>query len=87
MAADSVRLCPSLISCLIWSGVCAGLDWKARAEIIQLLHKLKKSCTLVVVSHDLREISPLVDHAWRMEMGGKLQEVSWPPDSVSDLED
>jgi len=64
----------------------AGLDWKARAEVVQLLSAIKKECTLLVVSHDLREIEPLVDVAWRMEMGGRLDTVEWPPGSISDLD-
>lgn len=64
----------------------AGLDWRARAEVVALLRQLKTSCTLLVVSHDLREIEPLVDCAWRMHLGGRLEEVAWPPDSLSELE-
>jgi energy-coupling factor transporter ATP-binding protein EcfA2 len=55
----------------------AGLDWKSRAEVVQLLAKLKQQCTLLVVSHDLREIEPLVDCAFRMQGGGKLEQVDW----------
>lgn len=50
----------------------AGLDWRAKAEVVALLAKLKKQCTVLVVSHDLREIAPLVDMAWRMQPGGRL---------------
>jgi energy-coupling factor transporter ATP-binding protein EcfA2 len=57
----------------------AGLDWKARQEVVALLRVLKKECTLLVVSHDLREVAPLVDVAWRMRPGGKLESVAWPP--------
>ena len=38
----------------------AGLDWKARMEVAETLKLLKKECTILVVSHDLRELSPLV---------------------------
>lgn len=38
----------------------AGLDWKARMEVAETLKLLKKNCTILVVSHDLRELSPLV---------------------------
>ena len=34
--------------------------------------KLKGECTVIVVSHDLREIAPLVDVAWEMQPGGTL---------------
>lgn len=57
----------------------AGLDWKARADVVKLLWGLKKECTLIVVSHDLKELTPLVDRAWKMEMGGILKEQPWPP--------
>lgn len=52
----------------------AGLDWKARADVVNLLKDLKKHHTILVVSHDLRELYPLVDRSWRMEMGGSLKE-------------
>lgn len=51
----------------------AGLDWKARADIVKLLNSLKKELTLLVVSHDLKELATLVDRSWRMEMGGNLK--------------
>ena len=38
----------------------AGLDWRARIEIADTLKELNKECTILVVSHDLRELSPLV---------------------------
>ena len=34
--------------------------------------KLKEECTVIVVSHDLREIAPLVDVAWEMQPNGTL---------------
>ncbi|CAH9146194.1 unnamed protein product [Cuscuta epithymum] len=56
----------------------AGLDWKARADIVKLLKSLKKELTLLIVSHDLKELAPLVDHSWRMEMGGSLKVAETP---------
>ncbi|XP_026461014.1 ABC transporter I family member 11, chloroplastic-like [Papaver somniferum] len=56
----------------------AGLDWKARADVVKLLKHLKKELTLLVVSHDLKELSNLVDQSWRMEMGGVLKEEPLP---------
>lgn len=50
----------------------AGLDWRARSDIAELLGKLKKECTIVVVSHDLHELSDQVDTAWEMLPGGRL---------------
>ncbi|XVF16169.1 hypothetical protein REPUB_Repub10bG0008400 [Reevesia pubescens] len=52
----------------------AGLDWKARADVVKLLKHLKKELTILVVSHDLKELEDLVDRSWRMEMGGVLRE-------------
>ncbi|XP_047163616.1 ABC transporter I family member 11, chloroplastic-like, partial [Vigna umbellata] len=56
----------------------AGLDWKARADVVKLLKHLKKELTVLVVSHDLREFANLVDRSWRMEMGGNLKEEFLP---------
>ncbi|KAK9669887.1 hypothetical protein RND81_13G161200 [Saponaria officinalis] len=56
----------------------AGLDWKARADVAKLLKHLKKELTLLVVSHDLKELAPLVDHSWRMGVGGVLTAESLP---------
>ncbi|PIN19418.1 putative ABC-type transport, ATPase component/CCR4 associated factor [Handroanthus impetiginosus] len=50
----------------------AGLDWKARADVVKLLKDLTKELTLLVVSHDLKELASVVDQSWRMEMGGVL---------------
>lgn len=63
----------------------AGLDWRARREVVGLLKELKKECTLLVVSHDLAEVSPLVDAAYRMKPGGRLQPVAWPPEDMNIL--
>lgn len=51
----------------------AGLDWRTRGELLLLLAALKRECTMLVVSHDLRELAPLVDAAWEMRPGGRLQ--------------
>ncbi|CAA0813133.1 ABC transporter I family member 11-chloroplastic [Striga hermonthica] len=56
----------------------AGLDWKARADVVKLLKDLKKELTLLVVSHDLKELSSLVDQSWRMDMGGVLKRECLP---------
>lgn len=50
----------------------AGLDWRARHDLVQVLSSLRKECTVLVVSHDLGEISTLVDSSWRMMKGGQL---------------
>ncbi|KAH7522933.1 hypothetical protein JRO89_XSUnG0086600 [Xanthoceras sorbifolium] len=56
----------------------AGLDWKARADVVKLLKHLKKELTILVVSHDLKELVTLVDRSWRMDMGGVLMEEPLP---------
>ncbi|KAL5581395.1 hypothetical protein UlMin_013837 [Ulmus minor] len=56
----------------------AGLDWKARADVVKLLGRLKKELTILVVSHDLKELAALVDRSWTMEMGGILREEPLP---------
>ncbi|PON61280.1 AAA+ ATPase domain containing protein [Parasponia andersonii] len=56
----------------------AGLDWKARADVVKLLENLKKELTILVVSHDLKELAALVDRSWVMEMGGILREEPLP---------
>ncbi|KAL4568183.1 hypothetical protein LXL04_023790 [Taraxacum kok-saghyz] len=56
----------------------AGLDWKARADVVKLLTDLKKELTILVVSHDLKELAPLVDKSWRMDVGGVLMEERLP---------
>ncbi|KAL0014594.1 hypothetical protein SO802_001663 [Lithocarpus litseifolius] len=52
----------------------AGLDWKARADVVKLLKHLKKELTILAVSHDLKELATLVDRSWSMKMGGILKE-------------
>ena len=50
----------------------AGLDWMARAEVTKLLANLRRERAVVVVSHDVEEIAPVADRAWRMGPGGIL---------------
>ena len=54
----------------------AGLDWQTRAEVTALLNDLKRDRAVVVVSHDVEEISPITDRAYRMENMGALTDVS-----------
>ncbi|KAF3793500.1 ABC transporter I family member 11 [Nymphaea thermarum] len=56
----------------------AGLDWQARADVVKLLKNLKKELTILVVSHDLKELAPVVDKSWKMEMGGTIKEAPLP---------
>jgi energy-coupling factor transporter ATP-binding protein EcfA2 len=50
----------------------AGLDWMARAEVVNLLDKLRRERAVVVVSHDVEELAGITDRAWRMGQGGAL---------------
>eukprot|EP01023_Acetabularia_acetabulum_P055563 TRINITY_DN6426_c0_g1_i4.p1 TRINITY_DN6426_c0_g1~~TRINITY_DN6426_c0_g1_i4.p1 ORF type:complete len:283 (-),score=28.93 TRINITY_DN6426_c0_g1_i4:146-994(-) len=52
----------------------AGLDWKARKDVIQLLQNIRTKCTILIVSHDLKELLPLCNKQWRMLNGGMLVE-------------
>ena len=51
----------------------AGLDWMARAEVTKLLANLRRERAVVVVSHDVEEIAPVADRAWRMGPGGVMR--------------
>ena len=50
--------------------MCSGADkiWTPCSHA----NKLKEECTENVVSHDLREIAPLIDVAWEMQPNGTL---------------
>tara|TARA_B100001540_G_scaffold16379_1_gene13959 strand:+ start:362 stop:1219 length:858 start_codon:yes stop_codon:yes gene_type:complete len=54
----------------------AGLDWQTRAELTALLDELKRDRAVVVVSHDVEEIQPITDRAFRMTTHGALTDVS-----------
>ena len=58
----------------------AGLDWRARKETAAALAAAKAQCCVLCVTHDLAELTPLVDGgAWAMGPGGKLRRAKWPP--------
>jgi energy-coupling factor transport system ATP-binding protein len=52
----------------------AGLDWSMRQQVMQLLQVLKNSWSLLVVSHDTRELSGMADQVWCLA-GGKLNKL------------
>lgn len=56
----------------------AGLDWRTRKELVQLLRRIKEKTSVLVASHDVKEIAPIVDAAMEMEHG-KLNAMAWPP--------
>ncbi|KAK3285861.1 hypothetical protein CYMTET_6552, partial [Cymbomonas tetramitiformis] len=76
LALQLVRLPPLLLL----DEPLAGLDWKARAELVELLKEIKKDRAVLVVSHDIDELVPLVDGVWKMLPGGVLEEI--PLDSL-----
>lgn len=49
----------------------AGLDWSMRRQVMQLLQELKEHWSLLVVSHDTRELTALADQVWSLA-GGRL---------------
>lgn len=59
----------------------AGLDWKARRDMVAALTDAKREATLLIVSHDLAELVPLVDAAWAVGKGGTVRPAKWPPSS------
>lgn len=47
----------------------AGLDWSMRGQLVKLLAKLKQHWTLLVVTHDAKELMTIADQCWRIEQG------------------
>jgi energy-coupling factor transport system ATP-binding protein len=47
----------------------AGLDWSMRRQLINLLGKLKKDWTLLVVTHDAGDMLPIADRCWTLNHG------------------
>lgn len=47
----------------------AGLDWSMRRQLINLLAKLKKDWTLLVVTHDAGDMLPIADRCWNIDRG------------------
>ena len=47
----------------------AGLDWSMRQQLINLLAKLKKHWTLLIVTHDAGELLALADRCWSIKQG------------------
>jgi energy-coupling factor transport system ATP-binding protein len=52
----------------------AGLDWSMRSQLVALLKRLKEHWTLLIVTHDATELSPIADRVWRL-VAGKLTPV------------
>jgi energy-coupling factor transport system ATP-binding protein len=47
----------------------AGLDWSMRRQLVNLLAKLKKDWTLLVVTHDASDLLPIADSCWTLNHG------------------
>ncbi|EGJ34724.1 MULTISPECIES: ABC transporter ATP-binding protein [Moorena] len=47
----------------------AGLDWSMRRQLVNLLAKLKTHWTLLVVTHDARDLLPIADRCWTLKQG------------------
>ncbi|MGJ5676174.1 MAG: ABC transporter ATP-binding protein [Nostochopsis sp.] len=47
----------------------AGLDWSMRRQLVNLLAKLKKDWTLLVVTHDAGDMLAIADHCWSINHG------------------
>ncbi|MFM7310622.1 MAG: ABC transporter ATP-binding protein [Flavobacteriales bacterium] len=47
----------------------AGLDWSMRRQLVHLLAELKQHWSLLVVSHDARELVEIADQCWTLWHG------------------
>lgn len=47
----------------------AGLDWSMRRQVVNLLKKLKKDWSLLIVTHDASELVELADRSWTLDHG------------------
>lgn len=47
----------------------AGLDWSMRQQLVNLLAKLKRHWTLLVVTHDAGELLNVADSCWTLNHG------------------
>ncbi|MBT9310852.1 ABC transporter ATP-binding protein [Leptothoe kymatousa] len=50
----------------------AGLDWSMKQQLISLLAELKKNWSLLIVSHDARDLAHLADYCWTLQNGELL---------------
>ena len=59
----------------------AGLDWSMRQQVTQLLQELKSAWSLLVVSHDTRELSGIADQVWCLDSGRLRDMTGHVPDN------
>lgn len=65
----------------------AGLDWSMRRQLVNLLNRLKKHWSLLVVTHDAGDLLAIADRCWTLNQG-ELQPTSahgLTPDRASPL--
>lgn len=60
----------------------AGLDWSMRRQLVNLLAKLKKDWTLLVVTHDAGDLLGIADQCWTLNHG-ELSPA--PPDAAQSV--
>lgn len=47
----------------------AGLDWSMRRQLVNLLNRLKKHWSLLVVTHDAGDLLAIADRCWTLNQG------------------
>lgn len=52
----------------------AGLDWSVRQQVIDLLAKLKRHWSILVVTHDPETFDAIADTKWRLDAGRLSQD-------------
>jgi energy-coupling factor transport system ATP-binding protein len=56
----------------------AGLDWSMREQLIELLAKLKKDWTLLIVTHEPKSFNILPMSSWSISHGAMIAKVEKP---------
>jgi len=47
----------------------AGLDWSVKEQLVNLLARLKEHWTILVVTHDARDLVEISDRCWSIQQG------------------
>jgi len=47
----------------------AGLDWSMKQQVVGLLANLKKDWTLLIVTHDAKDLLEIADTSWKINQG------------------
>ncbi len=56
----------------------AGLDWSMRQQLIALLAELKKTWSLLIVTHEAQELQNIADVTWRLTQGQLVEHSPTP---------